>query len=341
MASFIKTLLERSADERKRFFQPDYDTPERYAQSLSRYRDAFKEMIGMPDEARFFSTETAVNGIRIEHVGDDTACAVYRVWIPLGESLTVYSLLLLPHDRGEKTPLIVACHGGGGCPEAICGLDIREPYHSIGYRLAERGYAVWAPFVLMTVGYGGDETRVRDRYLLDQNAMLAGTRVVGLEVYKINRGLEVLLAARPEIDGARVGMTGLSYGGFFTLFCGAASTRFSACAPSAYFHEYTVDQLFAKEAVVSGMDRRYPNGLNKFDLASVAALICPRPLLIQNGEVDTVIPVEGARRAAPKVQAIYDRLGISDRFEFQVHPGAHEFDNERIYSFFAGALGTG
>ena len=44
------------------------------------------------------------------------------------------------------------------------------------------------------------------------------------------------------------------------------------------------------------------------------------------GENDPLITVEGARREAPKVRAIYERLGIPERFRYHEHPGVHELD---------------
>ena len=48
----------------------------------------------------------------------------------------------------------------------------------------------------------------------------------------------------------------------------------------------------------------------------------------------TVVPLEGARRAVPKARAYYEKLGIADRFEFDVHSGGHVFENEAILAFF-------
>jgi hypothetical protein len=74
--------------------------------------------------------------------------------------------------------------------------------------------------------------------------------------------------------------------------------------------------------------------MNTFGAVQTAGLICPRPLMIQNGTADPVVPVEGARVGAPKVAAFYERLGIPDRFLYSEHPGGHVFHNESLFAFF-------
>ena len=125
-------------------------------------------------------------------------------------------------DVAGRAPLLVAQHGGGGCPEAICDFDTRVNYRGFGPEAVRRGYIVWAPLVLMQVTYGGDPEPKTDRRYLDRRARLVGTSIVGIEVHKIMAGVRALRDAREEIDGRRIGMTGLSYGGYYTLYAHAA-----------------------------------------------------------------------------------------------------------------------
>ena len=68
--------------------------------------------------------------------------------------------------------------------------------------------------------------------------------------------------------------------------------------------------------------------------AEVAALICPRPFMIQSGEQDTVVPLAGTRLAVPFVREYYKKLGLEDRIELNVHDAGHVFENEAIFAFF-------
>ena len=68
-------------------------------------------------------------------------------------------------------------------------------------------------------------------------------------------------------------------------------------------------------------------------------MICPRPMMIQMGEKDTLFDLEGARREAKKAARHYEKLGIADSFEFSVHPGGHVFEIASIFRFLDKHLG--
>ncbi len=45
-------------------------------------------------------------------------------------------------------------------------------------------------------------------------------------------------------------------------------------------------------------------------------MICPRPLLIQMGVKDPVIPIEGARVENQRAALHYQKLGVSENYQF-------------------------
>ena len=308
-----EVIKERTAEWMASLTQ-DFSSIEAYERSLEPFRAYAREVMALPPPKAVENPS-----VRIEQAGEDQYARICRVWIEVIEGVEVYGLYMVPKNLEGKAPLIIAVHGGGGCPEAICDLDTRENYHSFGPEAVRRGYLVWAPFTVMTVGYGGDPETEITRQSLTRKARWIDLTMDGIDVYKIQAGARALMAARPEIDPERIGMTGLSYGGYFTL-------RVMAVSP------------WIRAGVVSGMFRDTGDDLHPaargFGQIQAAALICPRPLMLQNGENDTVVPVERARIGAPKVAAFYEKLGIGDRFMFTVHPGSHEFHIESLFDFF-------
>ena len=65
----------------------------------------------------------------------------------------------------------------------------------------------------------------------------------------------------------------------------------------------------------------------------IVALICPRPLQVQMGRMDELVPADNARRQAERAHEYYRRLGQADRFEFLVCEGGHEFFGEPAWRF--------
>jgi hypothetical protein len=122
-------------------------------------------------------------------------------------------------------------------------------------------------------------------------------------------------------------MTGLSMGGGYTLSTTMLWPEIKAAACSGGFRHREGEPKAAADLSDFRADDRLTRAMG-------AALICPRPLMIQSGEADAVVPVEGARRGAPIVRAYYEKLGVEDRFELDVHPDGHVFENEAIFRFF-------
>lgn len=58
--------------------------------------------------------------------------------------------------------------------------------------------------------------------------------------------------------------------------------------------------------------------------AAAVGLICPRCAFIEHGLNDPVPPPQTPEKEYPKIRAIYEKLGIPDRIEIEVHPGGHE-----------------
>ena len=126
-------------------------------------------------------------------------------------------------------------------------------------------------------------------------------------------------------------MTGLSWGGFYTMYVTAMSPFIKAAAPSAFFKDYDDILARAKDGKARSPDRDVAGGLRH---AQAIALICPRPCLVQMGEKDPVVPIAGARKETESAASFYRKLGLAERYQFQVHDGGHVYDTKAILDFF-------
>jgi len=123
-------------------------------------------------------------------------------------------------------------------------------------------------------------------------------------------------------------MTGLSMGGGFTMATAPLWDGIKAAACSAGFSSR------GDPEPAEGQDLTTFRAGARMSSTSGVALICPRPLMIQSGETDTVVPLEGVRKAFPAARAYYEKLGVGGRIELNVHPEGHVFENEAIFRFF-------
>lgn len=308
---------------------PDFSSVAAYGRSLQPWRQHIESFYGTtPPGAREGRLK------KILPVGEDADCAIYRVWIEVIDGVDAYGLLMMPKRHRGKVPLIVAQHGGGGNPEAICDLDTRVNYRSFGREAVRRGYSVWAPALAMRSTYSGDPIIAgAGREQLDALLRRAGTSIIGLELYKIIESTRTLLRVRPEIDAARVGMTGLSWGGFFTMYATALSPFIKVAAPSGYFRDTELVQTRARAADAKAAEKELLGAPGHFQ---AVALICPRPCRVEIGVQDEALnPMAGARAEAARSGAFYQKLGLAERFEFSAHAGGHEFDTKGVLDFFA------
>lgn len=326
LKAYIDNLVEENKDRSLSKFTPDISGIRQYEKSLVPFRKQLAESFGYPPPLATRGTEP-----RTVFAGKDSVCSIYRIWIGVAEGVEAYGLYMVPNNIEGKAPLLICEHGGGGNPEAICDLDTRINYHSFGHEAVKRGYIVWAPGLVMRCGYGGDpEIEGADRNLLDRRLKLLGTSIIGMELQMIIEGTKTLVRHHPEIDGKRIGMTGLSWGGFYTLHVAALFPEVKVAVPSGNFREH--------EPVLNRVDdpenRVDQNHFMMFGNAQVAGMVCPRPLMIQMGAEDTLFDLEGVRREAKKAAVYYEKLGIGDLYEYSEHAGGHVFENESIFQFF-------
>jgi hypothetical protein len=64
--------------------------------------------------------------------------------------------------------------------------------------------------------------------------------------------------------------------------------------------------------------------LTEFTDSDVAALICPRPLLVQTGKKDGISHWPQVVEEFDAAKEHYRRLGIENRIEMDLHEGGHE-----------------
>jgi len=130
---------------------------------------------------------------------------VEEVWIPFNGAKLPAWLHLPPGYKGGKVPLVVTIPGMDSLKEISVAL--------YGDRWLARGMAV-----LAVDGPGQYESAVLGIPVTMENWMAAG------------RAIMDWLSKRREVDAARVGVSGTSFGSFFATVMVAHEPRFKACA---------------------------------------------------------------------------------------------------------------
>ncbi|NLE12462.1 MAG: prolyl oligopeptidase family serine peptidase [Clostridiales bacterium] len=326
---YLERLRVESAAKRRA-----YISPESLAANREKYRAEYIAMLGAPLTER--SYDMPVPEAKVEPCVTDGQATAYRVTLKVMEDFDFSGLLLIPNDyrKGEKRPLVIAQHGGGGTSELICDLVGQNNYGNCARRHLERGAVVFAPQLLLW--NAGNDTGSNipgvgspyDRRKVDIELRQFGSSITAVEVFCISRAIDWLVT-RPETDPGRIGMNGLSYGGFYTLMTAAADTRIKCAYTCACFND---------RIRYNWPDMSWFNSGNTFLDAEIAGLIAPRRLWIDVGREDAVFDYKSAIPVGEQVPAYFEAAGVPGNAVFCLWDGGHKMNTseEPLDFFYAG-----
>jgi len=312
--------MKRDSNRLRGVFQPDYSSPQAFERSAQPLRKAFCESIGYPPPG-----EATKEAATFDKIGEDSIGVYYRASIAILPHVHAEGIYIVPKGVTGKAPLVIAMHGGGGSPE-VALFHGGANYHDMVRGGVKRGYAVFAPQHLFSAdGYPKDY-----RNKIDERMRLVGTSLTAVEIAKITRSLDVILA-RPEVDTQRVAMVGLSYGGYYALVAPAVDARIKVSVSSCYYG--VQEGRYERDELSVPSDFRFKDRFTLFRDSEIVALICPRALQIQAGSADDEDHREPGTALAPVSAMYYEKLGLGERFKHVVFEGKHEFHDESAWEF--------
>lgn len=301
--------------------------PDDWSAATAPLRKAFwEEQIGLMPEP------TEPMKISSKKVYDQPNFTGYAVKIPVYEDVYAYGVLLLPKDLkpGEKRPVVVCQHGLEGRPDDIVDPAKKTVYHAYGAALADRGYIVFAP----QNAYIGKE-RFRT---IQRKAWPLGQSLFAVIFRQHERTLE-WLETLENVDPGRIAFYGLSYGGKSAMRIPAALEKYCLSICSADFNEWVVkctntDRSYSYMFTIE-YDMYEWDLASRFNYAEMAALIAPRPFLIERGHFDGVAPDEWIGYEFGKVKRTFDLLGLGDKTGIAYFNRGHEIDGDGTFAFLA------
>src|SRR4051794_30607558 len=159
-----------------------------------------------------------------------------------------------------------------------------------------------------------------------------GYTPAGVEAWNGVRAIDYLIS-RPEVDQKKIGVTGRSGGGATSWWLGAIDDRVAAVDPVAGITDL---ENHIVDGVVEGhCDCMYMVNTYRWDFPLVAALVAPRPLLIENTDHDPIFPEDGVRRVHAHLETVYAWYGASDRLGLVIGRGGHVDSTEIRHPSFA------
>ena len=328
MDEFTQRLLVESPYVRAEFMKRlDTSSIEKYRASLESYRDFFaNEVIGRFDQPRL------APHVRSRKAYDEAKWAGYEVAMDVFPDVIAYGLLLVPKDLapGARRPVVVCQHGLESRPQDTIGKAGFEAYSAFAARLAERGFVTFAPQNLYIF---------TDRFrTLQRKANPLGKTLFSIMVPQ-HQQITDWLKSLPFVDPARIGFYGLSYGGKSAMRIPSLVTNYCLSICSADFNEWVwknASTLSPYSYVWSGEYEMFEFDLGStFNYAEMAALIAPRPFMVERGLLDGVAPDEEVAYEFAKVRHLYSaKLRLpADTCQIEWFVGPHQIHGVGTYEF--------
>jgi cephalosporin-C deacetylase-like acetyl esterase len=273
------------------------------AERQRRVREVFLRGLGeLPARATPLNARTAGsvagNGFRVEKIiyeSQPNVPVTANVYIPEGRTAPGPTILLA--SGHEVDPKGCAMH------QIVCQFLVHAGFVVLLYDpigLGER-HSYWdAGKAADTVGAGTVE---HDH--AGYQCLPLGGNIGAYFLHEALRAVDYLIS-RPDVDAARIGVTGSSGGGMHTLYLMMADPRIAAAAPAAWISDFHAVQDSGlpqdSEQLLHGMSA------SGFDHADILLTMTPRPLRVLAASWD-FFPIEGARRSVERCLRVWKRLG--------------------------------
>ena len=203
--------------------------------------------------------------------------AIERLTFQSRPGVRVTANLYRPEAAAGRSAAVLSVHGHW----AGARLDPHVQSRCLG--LARLGYVA-----LAVDAFGAGERAVDPvpgayhGALLGASLWPAGVSLMGLQAYDNRRAVDYLIS-RPEVDPAKVAITGASGGGNQSLYAGATDPRLAAVVPVC-----GVGTLRSYLGAACCVCEVLLGGLTFATTGDLLAMIAPRPLLVINATHDAV-----------------------------------------------------
>lgn len=323
-------LLDQSAETRRRYFSKlDTSSIEKFQTSIEPYRKKFaSEVIGQ------FDDELVPANPRTRLISETENVLTYEVVLDVfggGEGLFAYGILVIPKgiSKGEKRPVVVCQHGLEGRPQSTIGEKDHHYYKAFTTELAKLGFVTFAPQNIYIF---------QDRFrALQFKANAIGKTLFSLMVPQ-HQQITDWLGSLEFVDKERIGFYGLSYGGKSAMRIPPLVSNYCLSICSADFNEWVWKNASTRSRysyVWTGEYEIFEWDLGStFNYAEMAALIAPRPFMVERGHFDGVAPDETVAYEFAKVRNLYSaKLGIGNKTEIEWFVGPHTINGKETFRF--------
>jgi dienelactone hydrolase len=294
---------------------------ERYSSTLR--RKVLDEVIYRGAAKQWREAKTRVEILEPFHDGNGYRVRQFRYEIIPG--MWAPGVIYEPAKVAGKVPVVLNVNGHEGNGTATPYIQTRC------INLAKKGMIAVNP---EWVGRGQLNVPGLNHYRMPQ-VDLTGTSGVALFHLGLKRALDIA-ASLPNADTSRLAVTGLSGGGWQTIFLSATDTRVALAFPLAGYSSFLTRAQWPELDL--GDAEQTPSDLGAVaDYAHLSAIMAPRVLQIgSNAKDNCCFRADYVTGALLQVAApAYRLLGVPDRLRYHVNHGSgHNYDQDNRESLY-------
>ncbi len=311
---YLRALNLEYEQRAAQYWDRDYSSEEAYLQSVEPNRARWLAAIG-----DFGPAESEMDPL-VEPFAENDEFRAEWVTVNHYGNLRARGIVGVPKQGDGPFPVVICQHGVSSSPEKTFGLDdANEVYHSYAQECLRAGFAVISPL---------NVTFAQPRARYTRMCRMLGKTLWGLEISKIGRLIDYA-ETRDDLDAERVGMWGISLGGAYTLLTLPLELRIKAGIICAWFNDRVRKMIVEdpRHSCFLPLDSQHvwiPGLLREFADADLVSLICPRPVMSQTGKCDGIAWWPWVVEEFERARSHYEKLGIAERIELDLHEGGHE-----------------
>lgn len=251
----------------------------------------------------------------------------------------VVAYLCLPAQAAAPYPVMICLQGHSTGMHLSIGVKAEDESQTMSVA-GDRDFALgcmqrgWAALCVEQRSFGERAEKLQEKtasYNVCHDAyvqaLMLGKTLLGERVYDVERAIDYLLT-RPEIDAKRIGVLGNSGGGTVAIYAAALLPRLKYAMPSCAFGSFAGSKMSLYHCACGYV----PNMLQYGEMADVAGLIAPRPLVVVAGREDPIVPLPCVKEGFAQLQKIYHAAGAAAQCQLVIGGEGHRFYAEAAWN---------
>lgn len=313
-----------------------FDEQADYTEWKKQVQEKYLELLGLHN----IEKNACDVAVEIEEVVEKDEYTRYRYIFQSEKGCYVPCYLLIPKTGQQKYPVCICLQGHSTGFHISIGEkkydedDASLQTSTFALDAVKNGYAALA---IEQRGMG-ERTTLQSRrgpsrtcgcFYTAMTALMLGRTLIGERVWDVSKGIDSLQYFSERLNLDDITLLGTSGGGTATYYSACYDKRIKIAVPTCAVctYRHSIGDMWHCSC------NYIPNIAKYFDMGEFAALIAPRKLLVCNGEIDPIFPLEGGNEVYSTIEKIYKKENAENNCRLVIYPKKpHYFDKQITFA---------